>query len=60
VGPTYKPCTRGIWIWASPIVRTALDGTTYNLVRKEQHQLSIAALELNNLHCAGPAGYGGH
>ena len=29
---THRPCTKGIWLWSSPLRRTALDGTEYNLL----------------------------
>ncbi|KAK1412141.1 hypothetical protein QVD17_33144 [Tagetes erecta] len=32
VASTHRPCTKGIWLWSSPIKRTALDGTEYNLL----------------------------
>ncbi|XP_010494772.1 PREDICTED: guanylate-binding protein 3 [Camelina sativa] len=32
VASTHKPCTKGLWLWSSPIKRTALDGTEYNLL----------------------------
>ncbi|KAH0719916.1 hypothetical protein KY290_004833 [Solanum tuberosum] len=32
VAATHRPCTKGIWLWSSPLRRTALDGTEYNLL----------------------------
>lgn len=32
VDSSYKPCTKGLWLWSAPIKRTALDGTEYNLL----------------------------
>ncbi|KAF8092947.1 hypothetical protein N665_0395s0011 [Sinapis alba] len=32
VASTHKPCTKGLWLWSSPIKRTALDGSEYNLL----------------------------
>lgn len=32
VAPTHRPCTKGIWLWSTPLKRTALDGTEYNLL----------------------------
>ena len=29
---THRPCTKGIWMWSSPLRRTTLDGTEYNLL----------------------------
>jgi hypothetical protein len=28
VASTHKPCTKGLWLWSSPIPRTAPDGST--------------------------------
>ncbi|MCH80975.1 guanylate-binding protein 7-like, partial [Trifolium medium] len=32
VAATHRPCTKGLWLWSTPIRRTALDGTVYNLL----------------------------
>ncbi|XP_002972590.2 guanylate-binding protein 1 [Selaginella moellendorffii] len=32
VGPTHRPCTKGLWMWSAPIKRFAPDGTEYNLL----------------------------
>ncbi|XP_058730803.1 uncharacterized protein LOC131602651 [Vicia villosa] len=32
VASTHRPCTKGLWLWSSPLKRTALDGTEYNLL----------------------------
>lgn len=32
VASTHRPCTKGLWLWSSPIKRTALDGTEYSLL----------------------------
>ncbi|MED6132973.1 hypothetical protein PIB30_023871 [Stylosanthes scabra] len=32
VASTHKPCTKGLWLWSTPLKRTALDGTEYNLL----------------------------
>ncbi|KAK1378665.1 hypothetical protein POM88_025409 [Heracleum sosnowskyi] len=32
VAATHRPCTKGLWLWSTPIRRTALDGTIYNLL----------------------------
>lgn len=29
---THRPCTKGLWLWSTPIKRTALDGTEYSLL----------------------------
>ncbi|CAI5962413.1 unnamed protein product [Closterium sp. NIES-64] len=32
VGPTHRPCTKGLWIWSSPVKVTAPDGSSYHLL----------------------------
>ncbi|KAL8229842.1 hypothetical protein R6Q57_014742 [Mikania cordata] len=32
VASTHRPCTKGLWLWSTPIKRTALDGSEYNLL----------------------------
>ncbi|PWA13681.1 guanylate-binding family protein [Artemisia annua] len=32
VASTHPPCTKGLWLWSTPLRRTALDGTGYNLL----------------------------
>jgi len=32
VGPTHRPCTKGIWIWSSPLEMTAIDGSKYSML----------------------------
>ncbi|KAL1809059.1 hypothetical protein ACET3Z_026049 [Daucus carota] len=32
VAATHRPCTKGLWLWSTPLRRTALDGTVYNLM----------------------------
>ncbi|XP_038690047.1 guanylate-binding protein 1-like [Tripterygium wilfordii] len=32
VASTHRPCTKGLWLWSTPIKRTAIDGTEYNLL----------------------------
>lgn len=31
VGATHRPCTKGLWMWSSPLRRTAPDGSEYHL-----------------------------
>ena len=33
VGPTHRPCTKGLWMWSTPVERRAPDGSKYHLVR---------------------------
>lgn len=32
VAPTHRPCTKGLWMWSSPIPRKGPEGTPYHLV----------------------------
>eukprot|EP00656_Telonema_subtile_P028445 TRINITY_DN3089_c0_g1_i2.p1 TRINITY_DN3089_c0_g1~~TRINITY_DN3089_c0_g1_i2.p1 ORF type:complete len:138 (-),score=31.50 TRINITY_DN3089_c0_g1_i2:44-457(-) len=32
VGPTHRPCTKGIWIWSAPLERVAPDGSKYHVL----------------------------
>lgn len=32
VAATHRPCTKGLWMWSTPIKRTAADGSEYSLV----------------------------
>ena len=32
VGPTHRPCTKGLWMWSAPVERVGPDGSKYNLV----------------------------
>ena len=32
VGPTHRPCTKGLWMWSAPVERAAADGSKYSLV----------------------------
>ncbi|KAL3851355.1 hypothetical protein ACJIZ3_013237 [Penstemon smallii] len=32
VASTHRPCTKGLWMWSTPLRRTALDGTEYSLL----------------------------
>ncbi|XP_027932560.1 guanylate-binding protein 1-like [Vigna unguiculata] len=32
VASTHRPCTKGLWLWSTPLKRTSLDGTEYNLL----------------------------
>lgn len=33
VAPSVRPCTKGLWMWSSPIKRKNADGSQYQLVR---------------------------
>lgn len=43
VGPTHRPCTKGLWMWSSPQKRTGKDGTDHHLVRMPAWQGDVAA-----------------
>ncbi|OAE23142.1 hypothetical protein AXG93_1953s1000 [Marchantia polymorpha subsp. ruderalis] len=32
VAPTHRPCTKGLWMWSTPLKRTALDGSEYSVL----------------------------
>ena len=32
VAPSVRPCTKGLWMWSTPIQRQAVDGSPYQLV----------------------------
>ena len=32
VSSTHKPCTKGLWMWSSPVERKNADGSKYHLV----------------------------
>ena len=32
VAPTHRPCTKGLWMWSSPVERHSADGSKYHLV----------------------------
>jgi Guanylate-binding protein, N-terminal domain len=32
VAPSVRPCTKGLWMWSTPIERTLPDGSKYHLV----------------------------
>ncbi|KAK3245081.1 hypothetical protein CYMTET_45332 [Cymbomonas tetramitiformis] len=32
VGPTHRPCTKGLWMWSEPIPQTTPDGRKYHMI----------------------------
>ena len=32
VGPTHRPCTKGLWMWSTPVEQQAPDGSRFHLV----------------------------
>ena len=44
VAPSVRPCTKGLWMWSSPIKRKNADGSQYQLVRSRSlEEVEIAA-----------------
>lgn len=35
VAPSVRPCTKGLWMWSSPMKRKNADGSQYQLVRAD-------------------------
>ena len=35
VAPTHRPCTKGLWMWSTPVERTRADGSKYHLVKMQ-------------------------
>ena len=35
VAPSVRPCTKGLWMWSSPITQKNADGSQYQLVRAD-------------------------
>lgn len=53
VGPTVRPCTKGLWMWSSPVKRTAPDGSAYHLVRLNhvwKHHVVLCIVGLKPTH----------
>lgn len=48
VGPTVNPCTKGLWIWGSPIKGQAPDGTPINVLVIDTE--GIGALDEDSNH----------
>ena len=40
VAPSVRPCTKGLWMWSSPIKRKNADGSQYQLVRTD-HSVEV-------------------
>ncbi|KAK3240117.1 hypothetical protein CYMTET_50016 [Cymbomonas tetramitiformis] len=62
VGPTQRPCTKGLWMWSAPIPRVTPDGQEFNVIlldtegidaydqtRQYSTQIFSIALLLSNL-----------
>ena len=48
VGPTINPCTKGLWIWGSPISGTTPDGKPINVLVVDSE--GIGGLDEDNNH----------
>ena len=48
VGPTVNPCTKGLWIWGSPIIGQQADGTPLNIIVIDTE--GIGALDEDSNH----------
>lgn len=48
VGPTINPCTKGLWMWGSPIKGTSFDGQPINIVVIDSE--GIGALDEDTSH----------
>lgn len=35
VASTHRPCTKGLWMWSTPVERQSSDGSKYHLVRDD-------------------------
>ncbi|CAI5470605.1 unnamed protein product [Closterium sp. Yama58-4] len=52
VGPTHRPCTKGLWIWSSPVKVTAPDGSSYHLLL-----LDSEGIDAYDQTCPSPASH---
>lgn len=48
VAPSVRPCTKGLWMWSSPMKRKNADGSQYQLVRVDH------SVQSNLLHQRQP------
>ena len=48
VGPTVNPCTKGLWIWGTPLKGTQPDGTSINILVIDTE--GIGALDEDSNH----------
>ena len=51
VAPSVRPCTKGLWMWSSPIKRKNADGSQYQLVRSRSLSQSETCCT-SHLHAA--------
>ena len=57
VASTHRPCTKGLWMWSTPVERQSSDGSKYHLVGL-QALVQTATIALPGLqrHCLGTDG----
>jgi formylmethanofuran dehydrogenase subunit A len=48
VGPTINPCTKGLWIWGTPVQGTTVDGQPINVLVVDSE--GIGGLDEDNNH----------
>lgn len=48
VGPTINPCTKGLWIWAKPVIGYSEDGQKVNVIVVDSE--GIGGLDEDNNH----------
>lgn len=48
VGPSVNPCTKGLWLWGTPIPGTTADGTPVNVLVVDSE--GIGGLDEDNNH----------
>ena len=46
VAPSVRPCTKGLWMWSSPMKRKNADGSQYRLVRADHSVQSTCCSQL--------------
>ncbi len=49
VAATHRPCTKGLWMWSTPIKRTAADGSEYSLVLLDSEGIDSYDQTVNHL-----------
>ncbi len=45
VGPTHRPCTKGLWMWSAPVERAAPDGSKYSMVLLDTEGIDACELK---------------
>jgi hypothetical protein len=52
VAPTHRPCTKGLWMWSSPLKRTAPDGSEYSLLLLDSEGIDAYDQTVRSVHFA--------